>query len=175
MIQGQFTQPNKMQEVTIEDLGQQIGDFLLAQLRGELKSQGHILTGKLSKTMAFKMKVSNSLKLEFIMQDYGIALSEGVKPGRIPYKPRRKGEQPRGGTSKYIQGLINFAKKKFGYSRQRAEAVAFAIGSTQARKGLTGSRWIDISIESSKEQIEKFISIWTIAQINQLLKEVFNE
>jgi hypothetical protein len=149
-----------------------IGEFLIEQLRGELKRQGHNLTGSLAKSIEYKVQEgADKLTIDFLFNSYGEALNTGVKASRIPYSPlRRTGAK----SSKYITGLIRWVKLKFGYSRQRAERAAFAIASRHSREGmpLTGKiGWVDITLKSTKDEIERIVDTWVTQVLNDLLDD----
>ena len=68
------------------------------------------------------------------MNDYGLTVDQGVTPDRIPYTPRKRGEG-RGGTSKYIQGLLTFWLLK-GLSQKEALQAAFATANKHKQEGI---------------------------------------
>ena len=154
----------------MQDFLQQLGDFLIVQLQGELLRQGHKLTGSLAQSIEYETKkAANSISLVYSFNNYGLALNDGIKPANIPY---RRGSGAK--KSKYIEGLKRWVKLKFGYSRQRAERVAFAIASKQKKQGypLTGKiGWINITLETSAKEIQEFIDRWAAAQIEDLVEQ----
>ena len=157
-----------------DKLLQDIIDFLIVQLRGELLRQGHKFTGALSESIEGVVKKSiDSTRIDFLILQYGHSLNKGIKPSRIPYTPgsgRKK--------SKYIQGLMNWVKRKLGYSKKRAERIAFAIASAQKRKGypLTGKiGWIDITLKETEKELQEKISIWVQAQLEDLIDQLIKE
>ncbi len=108
-------------------------------------------------------------KINVLMFDYGLSLNYGVRPERIPYTI----PPPfRGGKSKYIEGLIRFAKLKLNLSGDRAKNAAFAIARKQKLKGapLTGKiGWIDKTLAKESDNIDAIIENFLINGIQQIL------
>lgn len=105
---------------------------LQGDLRGELKVQGHYLTGKLHDSIDFKIEESENLVIATVeCEDYGLAMEFGVAPGRIPFTPGSNN----GGTSQYIQGLITFFEKR-GLQGRDAVSAAFATARVQKQQGM---------------------------------------
>ena len=156
----------------IEKLGEILAKFVFKQLAAELISQGHKLTGALIKSFEIKIiEQSDTLTIEFLMLDYGLSLEHGIKPDKIPYTI---GGEPRGGTSKYIKGLIEFALKRFTPDKRRATQIAFAIANKHKRFGYPLTRkigFISNVLEADKERIESIIEDFFEATIELLLKE----
>lgn len=154
----------------MQDLVNEIGIFLIEQLRGELSRQGHNLTGALANSIEYEVtQATDSVKLTFSMNSYGLSLNTGIPAARIPYT-RGSGRK----SSQYIDGLRRWVRIKFGYSQQRAERVAFAIASKQKQQGypLTGkTRWIDITLESTQDEINAFTRKWVAANIDDLINQ----
>ncbi len=156
----------------MNDLFKPITDFVIIQLAFELSRQGHNLTGSLIKSFESKVRdVGDSIVIDFYMDSYGLSLNYGIKPSRIPYTV----PPPfRGGTSKYIEGLIKFAQLKFGADKKRAKQIAFAIAAKHKKFGfpLSGKiGFFDIALEANEEQIKELISDYYEATINLLINE----
>lgn len=102
-------------------------------LREELKAQGHYLTGRLSESIDFRVftKGSSVVVGEMYAVDYAMVLEVGVKPERIPYG----GRTGRGGTSRYIQGLVDFFQLR-GLGEREAMRAAFATANVQKQEGM---------------------------------------
>lgn len=105
---------------------------LQADLQKELKAQGHVLTGRLSDSLEYKIEATGDI-VSAVMEceDYGLAIEFGIPASRIPYTPGRGG----GGTSKYIQGLIRFWNLRGVTGRQGVNA-AFATAAKHKREGM---------------------------------------
>lgn len=159
----------------MEELNNILFQFISKQLADELIRQGHRLTGALINSFDTKIKKTvDKTTIDFIMLIYGRALNDGIPPERIPYTV---GGQPRGGKSKYIQGLIDFALKKFTLDKKRATSIAFAIARKQKKKGypLTGKiRFIDNVLDADMDEIQNLISMYYETILEELIKEYLN-
>lgn len=128
----------------------------------EIKAQGHSLSGALEASI--NGRVENTEATGTIV-DYGNILNAGTSSSRIPFS----GISGRGGTSKYIQGLIAFFKLR-GLGDKEAKSAAFATAQVQRKEGMstqassrfskTGKRqnFIEVSFEKSEPIIDKIIS-----------------
>lgn len=156
----------------LNKLAETLGRFIFAQLTDELNRQGHNLTGALIRSFETKIQEkTDSITIEFLMESYGLSLNDGIKPENIPYTI---GGEPRGGTSKYIQGLIVFAQKKFRADKKRAKQIAFAIARKQKEKGypLTGRiGFINNVLNADMDAIEKIIEQYFETTIELLFEE----
>lgn len=115
----------------LENVGHKIAEWI-AQ---EMDDQKHTLTGAIKDIDIEVEQVSDGWVLRGKMQHYAEYLDQGVPADRIPFS----GSTGRGGTSKYIEGLINFAELR-GFNNPKS--AAFAIAYTQMREGMPtfGSR-----------------------------------
>jgi len=118
-----------------EDLG-----FVMSLLKLELKDrlvvQGHgrRSTSKLISSIDFDIKVAATILVgSMYMEDYYVFVDKGVKASRIPYK---RGGPQRGGTSKYIQGLIRYFRLKRGLNPTEAKRAAFATANKHKQEGM---------------------------------------
>ena len=76
----------------------------------ELVRQGHRLTGELINSVESRLvEVLGSLGVEGRLLTYGQFVETGVSKDKIPYS----GRSGKGGKSKYITGVINWAQIKF--------------------------------------------------------------
>jgi len=110
-------------------------------------------------------------RIEFLMLNYGLSLQYGIKPANIPFTP----VPPfRGGKSKYIEGLIRWAKLKFGADKQRAKSIAFAIANKHKKEGYPLTKkigFITNVLEADKEKINNIIEDYFEAVIEALIDE----
>lgn len=105
---------------------------LQTDLRKELKAQGHYLTGKLHDSIEYEIEQRQGTVLAVMeIEDYGLAMEFGVPANRIPYTPGGG----RGGTSKYIQGLIRFWNLR-GVTGREGVRAAFATAAKHKREGM---------------------------------------
>jgi hypothetical protein len=111
-----------------------VADFLVDAIIDNLILQGHKGSGKLMKSIVYSVQTFlDGLGFDVYMERYGIYLDKGIKPERIPFSIG-SGRQ----SSKYIQGLIRFAKTLPFVSNQRqAQSIAFAIAVVQKREGMS--------------------------------------
>jgi hypothetical protein len=111
---------------------QKINQRIIDDIKAELRAQGHHLTGKTEDSLFPVIKLENGT---VIMEGYGSStlavLNYGVESNRIPYNPG-SGAQ----TSKYIDALTAYARKRFGVSGKAAKAAAFAIAQKHKKEGM---------------------------------------
>lgn len=63
----------------------EIGEYVRDKYKSDLKSGGHISTGKLFNSIEYKLTVAEtSIKLYFVAEDYWIFIEEGRSPGKMP-------------------------------------------------------------------------------------------
>jgi len=156
----------------MNELAQILSKFVFEQLAEELVRQGHKLTGSLIKSFELQINEdAESVTYGFLMNNYGLSLEYGIKPSRIPYTI---GGSPRGGTSKYIKGLMEFARLKFKADKRRAKQIAFAIAHKHKKEGYPLTKkigFISNVLEADKERIQAIISDYFEATIDLLIKE----
>lgn len=155
----------------MDELSKVLSIFIFAQLEDELIRQGHNLTGSLVKSFSIQVEEQDDqVVIKFLMNDYGLSLEYGIKTNKIPYTPGGG----RGGTSKYIQGLIRFAKINFKADKRRAKQIAFAIANKQKRDGYPLTKkigFISNVLEADKEAIANIVADQFEAMIELLIKE----
>lgn len=158
----------------LDQFSKRIFDFVSKALIQELRRQGHVLTGRLIESFEIETKKqTDGISLDFLMLVYGRSLNDGIAPSRIPYSVG----SGRGGKSKYIQGLIDFALKKFTADKKEATSIAFAIAAKHKKKGypLTGKlHFIDNVLESQQSQIEALISAYIEETILRIIQQQLN-
>jgi len=104
-----------------------------ADLRKELTAQGHVLTGRLRDSIDFEIQeTAGGIVARMEAEDYGLVMEFGVSSERIPYTI---GGGRRGGTSRYIQGLIRFWNLR-GVTGREGVRAAFATAVKHKREGL---------------------------------------
>ena len=107
-----------------------IAEKVRLDLATELEEQGHRLSGKLEKSISYEiLQEPNAFVIAFDYLKYGIYVNNGVSPQNIPYS----GRTGRGGTSKYIQALIDYAKAR---GMTKPKSAAFAIAAKHKREGM---------------------------------------
>ena len=162
-----------------EKVGRTIANWLKVRLAQELRDQGHNLTGSLISSLEEKVTVAaGRLTIEMYGNDYGDPLNTGVPAARIPYTPG----QSRAATSKYIQGLIHFAERRFGLRGKEAISAAFAIARKHKREGMptrgsykyssNGRRtgWIDVILADNDQELTSFVEEWVGTEVTILIQ-----
>lgn len=152
-----------MQPITL--IAEKIGNALVDEIRDQIVLQGHNLTGKLKASVEDKQVLTDDgVIIRFLLNEYGIPLNTGVFPNRIPY-----GTYTGAKVSKYIQGLIRFAKLRFRVTEKEAKSIAFAIANKHIKEGMptrnsyrfskTGKRteYIEAAIENNFDLIIKYL------------------
>jgi hypothetical protein len=113
-----------------EELLNDLAELLKDEMKQQLKIADHIMTGSLSESIEERILTTiDGRKIEIWINDYGIALDQGVPADRIPFTE----PSGRGGRSKYIEGLQRFAQLKLGVTDKRKSlGISFEI----ARKNM---------------------------------------
>jgi hypothetical protein len=164
------------------EAAEKIGALTVEALKVQYRLQGHRLTGGLERSITYKtIETAEGATVRIFMEDYGIIIDQGISPGRIPYNPNKRTGARR---SKYIEGLKDFARRRFGASTKEATKIAFAIARTHKKEGLstknsrrfskTGKRQgaIDAALLDTKEEQQKIASE-TLQQTIELFFERF--
>jgi hypothetical protein len=85
-----------------EELLNDLAELLKDEMKQQLKIADHIMTGSLIESIEDRILTTiDGRKIEIWLNDYGIALDQGVPKDRIPFTE----PSGRGGRSKYIEGL----------------------------------------------------------------------
>jgi hypothetical protein len=109
-------------------------ELIISDLRDELRQQGHRATGSLEDSLTFEIKDSDKDGLlgTIFGNDYWRPLDTGVAASRIPYSPGKG----RGGTSKYIQALIEWAAVvRPELDERERKGFVFAVATKASREG----------------------------------------
>lgn len=105
---------------------------IVANIRDELRQQGHTNSGKLEKSVrATTTQTSEEVALEIAMNDYHAYVEYGVRRSRIPYGGKSTGKK----KSLYIEGLKSYFLSK-GKTDKEATGAAFATAKTHKREGM---------------------------------------
>lgn len=159
------------------DLLQNLAALLVQEMRQQIKIANHIMTGSLADSVeSMILNTITGSKIEIWLNDYGIALDQGVPPERIPFTD----PSGRGGRSKYIEGLQRFAQLKLGVTDQRESlSIAFAIAKKHKKVGMPvagPTKFIEKTIDATDADIQKFAEDWAEAifeaQINAIIENV---
>lgn len=160
-----------------DQLLKSLADILVAEMRSQLRLAGHVMTGSLSESV--EERINNTItgaNIEIWLNNYGIALDQGVPPERIPFTE----PSGRGGRSLYIEGLQRFAQLKLGVTDQRESlGIAFAIARKQKEKGMPiagATEFIQKTINATQADVAEFIENWAAAifeaQIDLIIQNV---
>lgn len=118
----------------------QPGEFLLKQILAEAQRQGHTLTGKLAREARVvtygNPLLDDLIGVQVLLPPYATQLDKGVKPGRVPFASSRTRNRSRGGTSAYIEALMDFFKRRYpSSSTARAKELAIRTAKVARRTG----------------------------------------
>lgn len=151
-------------------------------LKKEIKLRGHSLTGELENSISYEVENAvNSIAFVFSYNDYGRIVNNGVKPSKIPYS----GRSGRGGTSKYIEALIEYGKKR-GIAESEAKGFAFAVAAKQKKEGMStkasrrfsknGKRnaWQDSVLAEIEKQIPVLIDKYLFNELELVINTQFD-
>ena len=114
-------------------LGARIGELMTKSLKYFLVIQGHQLTGKLANSIEFKLVFEpDTMRVQFYMEQYAFYVNRATPASRIPFGGASTGAK----SSKYILGLMQYAKDRFGASTEsEAKSIAFAIARNHKKYG----------------------------------------
>ena len=100
----------------------------------ELLRQGHKATGSLIKSVEPKVASTQLTKMVGVIlaNDYGLIVDGGVKASRVPFSGVGGG-----GTSQYIQALIEWANiVRPSLTDEETKSFVFAVANTHRREGI---------------------------------------
>jgi hypothetical protein len=154
-------------------------DHLGKDLKKELREQGHYLTGALEDSVTSQhSQGARGQVLEVFAEGYIDPLNDGVPANKIPYdSSKTTGAE----HSKYIEGLTNFAKLRFGLDGKEALGAAFAIAKKHEKEGMptkgsyafsnNGKRTesIDRTLSENEIQYDQIIEKGISDEIDQVL------
>lgn len=160
-----------------KELLNRLAESLKLEMKQQLKIAGHTMTGELIDSIEEKIiDTITGAKIEIWLNDYGIALDQGVPPERIPFTE----PTGRGGRSKYIEGLQRFAQIKLGVTDQRESlSIAFAIARKHKKTGMPvkgPTKFIEKTLNAKNADILKFAEEWAAAvfeaKINYIIENI---
>ena len=153
------------------EAAEKIGVLTVEALRQQYRLQGHKLTGNLSRSITYKtQETKEGAKVLISMLDYGVITDQGVKPSRIPY-----GSKTSAKSSKYIQGLKEFAKKRFHASEKDALGIAFAIAKKHKKVGMSTPKSRKYSKTGRRKGAINFALIETAEEATKLIEATLQE
>ena len=165
--------------ITEQAIFEEVNELLISALRDELRKQGHFLTGTLEQSLRGEMsQLSNGFLLEGFALYYSGILNDGVLPSKIPFS----GRTGNGGTSQYIQALIQYWQQR-GLDEKEATRAAFATAYIHMKEGMstssssrfseTGERqnFIGAVWEAISDKVDDII----LGGYDQLIDEAFHQ
>lgn len=142
-----------------------------AKLIAEFKEQGHQLTGNFVNSIEFDVVIeAGNFEIIYSYPKYGVYLRNGVRPSRIPYSGRGKGRVSGGKTSKYIQALIDYARKRGMRNPKRA---AFAIAAKHKREGMPTRNSYRFSRNGRRKLFQETVLQKETSYIEQEINAIF--
>jgi len=159
------------------DLLERLAEVLKQEMRTQLRIANHVMTGALSESIESRiLSTIEGRKIEIWIEQYGIALDQGVPPDRIPFTE----PSGRGGRSKYIEGLQRFAQLKLGVSDNRESlSIAFAIARKHKKVGMPvkgPTKFIEKTLDATEDEILRFAEEWSeavfIAKIESIIENI---
>lgn len=150
---------------------EQIGKLTVEALRQQYILQGHKLTGRLNRSISYKTEeTTEGAKVIILMESYGVILDQGVNPNRIPF-----GGSTGAKSSRYIQGLAQFAKKRFRVSSKKALSIAFAIAKQHKKKGMSTPASRKYSKTGKRKGAINFSLLDTAEEATKLIEETLQQ
>lgn len=124
----------------------------------EWQRQGHHLTGAFEQALTYEID-GETIRI-YDNKGYGSILNKGVPAEQIPFSPGSGAK-----TSRYIQGLANYAKLRMGVNDKLALSIAFAIAYTHKREGMPSKGSVKYSstgkriqfVEDGVPEIERLV------------------
>ena len=156
---------------------ERLAEVLKKEMQNQLRIANHIMTGSLIESIESRiLSTIEGRKIEIWIEQYGIALDQGVPADRIPFTE----PSGRGGRSKYIEGLQRFAQLKLGVSDNRESlSIAFAIARKHKKVGMPvkgPTKFIEKTLDATEDEIEKFVEEWSeavfIAKIESIIQNI---
>lgn len=144
-------------------------EILVDKAKMEILKQGHRASGKLINSIDFEIDASRIDRLiaYIYSEDYGLIVDEGVRAARVPYGGGR------GGTSAYIEGLLDWVDYvKPGLGQKEKFSFVFAVANTHKKEGIpsrgsyrfaqNGRRksWIKYGLEDNVGELEKDLKLF---------------
>jgi hypothetical protein len=125
--------------------------------------QGHNMSGAFVKGLSYEI-VDNIIWIyDTTERGYGRIVNDGVTKERIPFTPNKERaergwEKSPFKTSKYIQGLVLYAKARLGLSDKDAISVAFAIAHKQKAEGVPATNFVEDATKEIDEVVRELMT-----------------
>lgn len=160
-----------------------IAQEIIQLIGDEWIKQGHDLTGAFVQGLSYEI-VDNIIYIyDTTNSGYGKILNAGVSADRIPFttnseRSERGWEKSLFKTSKYIQGLVRYARLRMGASDKDALSIAFAIAHKHKKEGMptedsnrfskTGKR--TQFVEDATTEVDKIVEKYMDQFVNELIE-----
>lgn len=150
---------------TVEKQLNELAIFVQNAIKDEIAQQGHRDTGKLIDSVSYEFEhdeTEDVLRICFSWLKYGVYVDRGVKPQNVPFGGGT------GKTSKYIQGLIAWAKRK-GFDKP--VSAAFAIAHTHRKEGIPSKGSYRFSNNGRRKAFTKHALAASENKVRQMLED----
>lgn len=150
-----------------------IAQEIIQLIGDEWIKQGHDLTGAFVQGLSYEI-VDNIIYIyDTTNSGYGKILNAGVSADRIPFSPGSGAK-----TSKYIQGLVRYARLRMGASDKDALSIAFAIAHKHKKEGMPTEDSIRFSstgkrtqfVEDATQEVDKIVEKYMDQFVNELIE-----
>jgi hypothetical protein len=149
-----------------DDIARKVIDLIA----DEWIKQGHDLTGAFREKMGYEVeRTMDTIRINIYdntANSYGAILNKGVTADRIPFSPGSGAK-----TSKYIQGLVRYAKLRMGVDDKAALSIAFAIAYKHKAEGMPTAASSRFSQTGKRTQ---FVEDAT-KEIDEVVRELMTE
>ncbi len=164
-------------------LAEKIAPIIKLGVQQAYREQGHVLTGALINSIDYAIQATvTGAMIDFMMLDYSVPVNSGVPASRIPYSGRSGG-----GYSKYIAGLITYARLRFKVPAIEAKKIAFAIANKHKKEGMptrassayskNGKRTnaIQQGLDEAQDKVNDMIQYALETYINSIMIEAWSQ
>lgn len=150
-----------------------IAQEIIQLIGDEWIKQGHDLTGAFVQGLSYEI-VDNIIYIyDTTNSGYGKILNAGVSADRIPFSPGSGAK-----TSKYIQGLVRYARLRMGASDKDALSIAFAIAHKHKKEGMPTQESARFSstgkrtqfVEDATQEVDKIVEKYMDQFVNELIE-----
>jgi alpha/beta superfamily hydrolase len=153
----------------IEETLQRMGEALLKAVKDEWKAQGKVASGKALETAEVRV-VSDEIgsKAQVLVEDYMAIQDKGVPASRIPYS----GRTGRGGTSQFIQALVDWSRSKMPSMADGDRlGFAFAVANKMAKEGMPTRNSVEFSSNGRNLEWSKYAFQEVESELDEILGE----
>jgi len=170
-------------ELNIRKEMRELGDVMLKMWGDELIEQGYNLTGRLIKSLEYKVTRRSGLwRMDFFVERYGLIRDRGVSASRVPYS--RPGRAAR---SKFIDALVKWVRRRMRIGGKRGRRIAYAVANTMKKEGspTRGSYrfaknkrrtgWIEMGVSRNIRELDKLLERLVGRQVEVLVDSIFED